>query len=212
MKSRVWLILLLFIASVGVLVWLYDGKAFTPSRHARSSWHEIVVDLEACGHYKHMKSRQYDRFSEIAAAEGHPEAERLFRAIAYSEHLQEQNLAAAIRRLGGNYAPPREIALFGGRTEENLARCIAFERARFANHSDAGIRRALSRENRYAARLLIWAAAADLREIMLLERRESRVPEHFAVCPVCGNLYGSAALDRYCPHCLTAVGEFVLFD
>ena len=98
MKLRLLSILLLFVASVGVLVWLYDGKAFTPPKHSRSSWHEIIVDLEACGRLKHLKARQYKHFAEIAAAEKRPDAERLFRAIAFSEQLQEQNCASAIRR------------------------------------------------------------------------------------------------------------------
>lgn len=212
MRVRLSLILLLFVASVGALVWLYDGKAFTPGRRSRSTWHEITVDLEACGHRKHLKARQYGRFAEIAEAERRPEAARLFRAIACSELLQEQNLAAAIHHLGGSYTPPKEMALYGGSTTNNLERCLAMERYRFDRHSDAGIRRAMSRGNRYAARLQVWAAANDLREIILLERLEEAPVESFAVCPVCGNLYGSGHLDRYCPHCLTSGEEFIRFE
>lgn len=212
MKPRLYPILLLFVVSVGILVWLYAAQAFTPRRHTRPTRHEIVADLEACGRRKHLKARQYDRFAEIAAVEGRPDAERIFRAIAFSEHLQERNLAAAIRRLGGNYLPPREIALYGGATDENLIRCLAFERNRYTRRSDAEIRHAMSRNNRYAARLLIWASAADLREILLLERRLEVGPEQLAVCPVCGNLYSAVRLDRYCPHCLTSGEAFVRFE
>ena len=212
MKLRLLSILLLFVASVGVLVWLYDGKAFTPPKHSRSSWHEIIVDLEACGRLKHLKARQYKHFAEIAAAEKRPDAERLFRAIAFSEQLQEQNCASAIRRLGGSYTPPPEISLFGGPTDRNLERCLGIERYRFGKRSDAEIRRALSRENRYAARLLIWAAATDLREIFLLEHRTGFETESFAVCPGCGNLYSTNHLDHYWPHCLTPGEEFVRFE
>lgn len=212
MKGRPLLILLLFVASVGVLVWLYDGKAFTPARHSRSTWHEIAADLEACGRRKHLKARQYGRFAEIAEAERRPEAARLFRAIACSELLQEENLAAAVRHLGGSYAPPKEMALYGGSTQRNLERCLAMERYRFSSHSDAGIRRAMSRGNRYAARLQVWAAATDLRQILLLERLEEAPAEGFAVCPVCGNLYATGHLDRYCPLCLTAGEEFIRFE
>lgn len=206
------LILLLFVASLGALGWLYNGKAFRPERGAKSSRHEISVDLEACGHHKHLKARQYDHFAAIAAAEGRHTTERLFRAIACSEHLQEQNCASAIRRLGGRYTPPGEVALFGGTTNGNLERCLAFERYRYGKRSDAEIRRAMSRGNRYAARILIWAAAADLREIDLLERQIEGEASGFAVCPVCGNLYASTHLDRYCPHCLTSGEQFVRFE
>lgn len=211
MKLRLSLILLLFVASVGVLVWLYDGKAFTPPRHTRSTWHEIIADLEACGRRKHLKARQYAHFAEIAATEKRFAAEGLFRAIACSEQLQEQNLAAAIRRLGGSYTPPKETALYGSSTADNLERCIGYERYRFRRHSDAEIRRAMSRGNRYAMRLQVWSAATDLREIMLLEHLDGVSAEGFAVCPRCGNLYDAAYLDRYCPHCLTSGEEFIRF-
>lgn len=212
MKIRLLLILLLFVASVGVLVWLYDGKAFLPPKHARSTWHEITADLEACGHRKHLKARQYRHFAKIAAAEHQYPAERLFRAIACSEELQEQNLAAAIHRLGGSYTPPGDIALYGSSTAGNLERCIGIERCRFDRHSDAEIRRAMSRGNRYAARLQVWAAANDLRQIMLLESLGRNSASGFAVCPRCGNLYATTYLDRYCPHCLTAGEEFIRFE
>lgn len=212
MKIRLLLILLLFVASVGVLVWLYDGKAFLPPKHARSTWHEITADLEACGHRKHLKARQYRHFAKIAAAEHQYPAERLFRAIACSEELQEQNLAAAIHRLGGSYTPPGDIALYGSSTAGNLERCIGIERYRFGRHSDAEIRRAMSRGNRYAVRLQVWAAANDLRQIVLLESLGRNSASGFAVCPRCGNLYATTYLDRYCPHCLTAGEEFIRFE
>lgn len=212
MKIRLLLILLLFVASVGVLVWLYDGKAFLPPKHARSTWHEITADLEACGHRKHLKARQYRHFAKIAAAEHQYPAERLFRAIACSEELQEQNLTAAIHRLGGSYTPPGDIALYGSSTAGNLKRCIGIERYRFGRHSDAEIRRAMSRGNRYAARLQVWAAANDLRQIVLLESLGRNSASGFAVCPRCGNLYATTYLDRYCPHCLTAGEEFIRFE
>lgn len=212
MKLRLSLILLLFVASVGVLVWLYDGKAFIPPRREKSSWSEIIADLEACGHRKHLKALQYDRFAQIAAAEKRSDAEHLFRAMAFSEHLQEQNCILAIRRLGGTYAAPRPGAIFGGPTDGNLERSIAEERRSYNERRDAEIRRAMSRGNRYAARLLVWAAAADLRKIFLMECRNGVGARAFAVCPLCGNLYAAEFTDRFCPFCLTDGAEFVRFE
>ena len=205
------LILLLFAGAAGRRVSLRHAlpKARTTQK---ASWNEIIADLNACGRRKHIKALQHAHFAEIAASENRPEAERLFRALAFSERLQEQNCAAAIRRLGGEYRPPRPGTLFGGSTDGNLDRCIQAERRSYHEHRDAEIRRAMTRGNRYAARTLVWASAADLKSIFLLECRPGSRECAFAVCPVCGNLYATEYLDRYCPFCLTDGEKFVRFE
>ncbi len=206
------LILLLFAVAAGMLV-RFGHVPSRASRNARkASWNEIIADLNACGRQKHLKAVQHVHFAEIAASENRPEAERLFRALAFSERLQEQNCAAAIRRLGGKYLPPRPGALFGGATDGNLERSIQAERRNYNRQHEAGIRRAMSRGNRYAARTLVWASAADLRTILLMEARSETQNRAFAVCPVCGNLYATEYLDRYCPFCLTDGEKFVRFE
>ena len=108
-------------------------------------------------------------------------------------------------------------AFFGGTTDGNLERSVAYERQAHAGRSGADIRRAMERGNRYAARILTWASAGDMRNIALLERcrQEGRnAPDtgRFAVCPNCGNLYPSEYADWYCPACLTEGKRFVLFE
>ena len=164
-----------------------------------------------------VKSVQYDHFAGIAADEERHTAERLFRAMAFSERLQENNCATAILHLGGHYTPPGKIIIFGGTTDGNLERSVAYERQAHAGRSGADIRRAMERGNRYAARILTWASAGDMRNIALLERcrQEGRnAPDtgRFAVCPNCGNLYPSEYADWYCPACLTEGKRFVLFE
>lgn len=127
------------------------------------------------------------------------------------------NCATAILHLGGHYTPPGKIIIFGGTTDGNLERSVAYERQAHAGRSGADIRRAMERGNRYAARILTWASAGDMRNIALLERcrQEGRnAPDtgRFAVCPNCGNLYPSEYADWYCPACLTEGKRFVLFE
>ena len=160
---------------------------------------------------------QYDHFADIAADEKRHTAERLFRAMAFSERLQENNCATAILRLGGHYTPPGKIVIFGGTTDGNIERSIAYERQAYAGHGGADIRRAMERGNRYAARMLTWGSAGDMRVIALLEhyRQEDRnAPDtgRFAVCPNCGSLYTSEYVDCYCPACLTDSERFVRFE
>lgn len=212
MTLRKMLFFLLLVVAAGILVWLFRDSPRTPRNSRKAAWSEIIADLNACGRRKHIKAAQHDHFARIAAAEKRPEAERLFRALAFSERLQEQNCAAAIRRLGGEYRPPRPGTLFGGSTDGNLDRCIQAERRSYHEHRDAEIRRAMTRGNRYAARTLVWASAADLKSIFLLECRHGSRECAFAVCPVCGNLYATEYLDRYCPFCLTDGEKFVRFE
>ena len=170
MKLRLGLILLLFAASAGILAWMYYAATREPRSPKGSPWAETLADLDACCRRKHVKSVQYDHFAGIAADEERHTAERLFRAMAFSERLQENNCATAILHLGGHYTPPGKIIIFGGTTDGNLERSVAYERQAHAGRSGADIRRAMERGNRYAARILTWASAGDMRNIALLER------------------------------------------
>ena len=217
MKLRLGLILLLFVASAGILVWLYYAATREPRSPKGSPWAETLADLDACCRRKHVKSAQYDNFAAIAAGESRPDAERLFRAMAFSERLQEHNCAQAILRLGGSYTPPVRIVLFGGTTDDNLERSIGYERRNLGERHGTEIGRALRKGNRYAARMLTWAAAGDMRNIVLMGhyRQEDRnAPDtgRFAVCPNCGSLYTSEYVDCYCPACLTGSDRFVKFE
>ena len=217
MKLRLGLILLLFVASAGILVWLYYAATREPRSPKGSPWAETLADLDACCRRKHVKSVQYDHFADIAADEKRHTAERLFRAMAFSERLQENNCATAILRLGGHYTPPGKIVIFGGTTDGNIERSIAYERQAYAGRGGADIRRAKERGNRYAARMLTWAAAGDMRNIVLMGhcRQEDRnAPDtgRFAVCPNCGSLYTSEYVDCYCPAFLTGSDRFVKFE
>ena len=197
MKLRLVLILLLFAASAGILVWLYCAAARTPRVPQAPPWAETLADLDACCRRKHVKSVQYDNFAAIAAGESRPDAERLFRAMAFSERLQEHNCAQAILRLGGSYTPPVRIVLFGGTTDDNLERSIGYERRNLGER--------------------IRASAADLRNAALMERCRSAGSDEpdscrFFVCPECGNIYAAEHLDYYCPICLTGRERFVRFE
>lgn len=96
MKLRLGLILLLFAASAGILAWMYYAATREPRSPKGSPWAETLADLDACCRRKHVKSVQYDHFAGIAADEERHTAERLFRAMAFSERLQENNCATAI--------------------------------------------------------------------------------------------------------------------
>lgn len=216
MKLRLGLILLLFVASAGILVWLYYAATREPRSPKGSPWAETLADLDACCRRKHVKSVQYDHFADIAADEKRHTAERLFRAMAFSERLQEHNCARAILHLGGTYTPPGKVILFTGTTDGNLERSIAFERRTVGERRGADVGRAIQRGNRYAGRMLAWASFADMRNAVLMEYCRQAGKQHpdscrFFVCPGCGNIYAEEYFDYYCPFCLTGNERFIQF-
>lgn len=214
MKLRPLLILLLFIASAGVLVWLYFTATREPTRPAESPWVETLADLDACCRRKHVKSIQYNHFAAIADKEERRAAARLFRAMSFSEKLQENNCATVIVRLGGSYTSPSKVMVFSGSTDSNLARSIDYEQRTISQRHGQEIDRAMEKGNRFAARSLIWAAAGDLRHVVLMEQcyRDKDGEAVFLVCPTCGNLYDEAYCDPYCPLCLSSERKFVRFE
>ena len=117
MKLRPSLILLLFVASAGILVWLYYAATRGPRPPKSSPWADTLADLNACCRCKHVKSAQYDHFAGIARQEREHDAERLFRAMAFAQRLQENNCSSAIVHLGGSYTPPGKIVIFSGTTD-----------------------------------------------------------------------------------------------
>ena len=117
MKGRPLLVLLLFAASAVILAGMYYAATREGTTTRQDKWAGVLSDLDACSRRKHVKSAQYDHFAGIARQEREHDAERLFRAMAHAERLQEYNCANAIVRLGGRYAPPERVTVFHGRRQ-----------------------------------------------------------------------------------------------
>lgn len=219
MKERPLLVLLLFAASAVILAGMYYGATRGGEENRQEKWTETLADLDACSHRKHVKSAQYGHFAEVARQERQHDAERLFRAMAHAEGLQEYNCAKAIVRLGGHYAPPKKVSVMPGSTADNLRRSIDSLRRTAGGGNAAEIDRALEKGNRYAARVLVWARAAEMRHLELMEICHHRLTtgegsadlQGYLVCPTCGNIYPAAYSDPYCPACLTDGRRFILF-
>ena len=110
----------------------------------------------------------------------------------------------------------RRTADTTGTTARQVARAIVVERKLHDREAGEMIRRAMEKHNRYAARILTWTAASDLKHLILLEHYQSNAghfpPDRgYAVCPHCGNTFDTAYCDPYCPFCMTADEEFVRY-
>lgn len=194
MKGRPLLVLLLFAASAVILAGMYYAATHEGAAARHDKWADVLSDLDACSRRKHVKSAQYDHFARIAGEEREHDAERLFRAMAHAERLQEYNCANAIVRLGGHYSPPSKVAVFRGTTDDNLRRSIDYERRPPEGGHAADIDRALQKGNRYAARVLIWARAGDMRHLALMETCRRRLAGD-GIAGAQESIAGSAAND-----------------
>ena len=159
-------------------------------------------------------AEQYGRAARQAADEGWIGAERLFRALSYSEQVHELRFVEAILQLGGEYRPPRSLYVRVKSTEENLREAMRPTRLRHSLERVEGIDRVIQEGNRYAARLLIRYAAADNRRLRILSSYrlvQEPEPQHYLVCPRCGYLCEELFLDPFCPQCYLNSAYFKRF-
>ncbi len=218
MKLRPLFTLLLFVVSIGILVWIYYAATRAPKTSPPNMWQEVVADLEVCSRYKFIKANQYDHFALVADEEMAVASAQLFRAMAYAARIQEKNCADAIVRLGGRYAPPSKIVVFHSTTADNIDRSVAYEQYNRQLGGDKAVRRALKHGNRYAARTLVWAAAGDRVHLQLLERHRQTIDSGaegsggYLICPTCGNIYTTVDYDTFCPFCLTDGKQFIRIE
>ena len=216
MRLRLLFIFCVLIAAAA-LGWVFSYASHDQGAPKTSIWAENIEDLEECCRIKSAKASLYDAYAATARREKRSNAMCLFQALAASERIHEANCAEALRLLGGQYTPSlRRQADTTGTTAEHVARAIAVERRLHDEQEGAMIRRAMEKHNRYAARILIWTAASDLKHLILLEHYRSNAGKFpsdrgYAVCPTCGNTFDTAYCDPYCPFCLTDDDEFTRY-
>ncbi len=217
MKIRPLIILILFITSTAVIVWLYFAADSITFHKKGEQWASVVTDLNACMHRKELKSRQYDHFAGVAQRERRPHTAALFMAMAHSERIHQERLAVIIENLGGGASEVVDVALFNATTPINLKHSIKYARNTLQSHSNREIERAFANKNRYAAQALVWAAASDAAHIHLMDMHLGEdcaiiIPTTYCVCPECGDITLEEYSHNICPICLTDSYEFVLFD
>lgn len=177
-------------------------------------WPRSLAALDDAVYATRLHAENFDAAARQAASEELPGAERLFRALAHTERIQELGYIRAIRRLGGEYAPPARVVVRVRTTRRSMQQALETLRREYLQRAEA-IGGALEEGNRYAARLLIRSAAAGNRscravESYLLQRGDRETPVYL-VCPHCGYLCDDRHSDPYCPQCQTDGRRFLRF-
>ncbi len=192
--------------------------ALLPACHPRQSgalffWPRSLESLTAAAHITRDNAENFESAARQAAAEERPGAERLLRALAHAERIQETGYVRAIRRMGGSYAPPEQVLVKVRSTRRNMERILAhLQESRLQGYQT--IDDVLKEGNRYVARLLIRNAAATNRCMHAVERymrQGERAASAYWVCPQCGYLCDDGHRDPYCPQCLTDGRRFLRF-
>jgi len=183
-----------------------------PHDTVRMFWPESLASLDEATRRCRASAENLEAAARQAEQEDLPGAERLLRALARAERIQERSCVEAIRRLGGRYTPPARIVVRIRTTRDNLEQLLLSLRD---DRTPAGtIDRAIEEGNRYAARLLIRSAAAENRRLRLVEsylQRGERNTSAYWVCPRCGYLCDEGHRDPYCPQCQTSGERFLRF-
>lgn len=189
-----------------------------PACHPRQSgamffWPGSLESLTSAAHITRDNAENFESAARQAADEERPGAERLLRALAHAERIQETGYVRAIRRMGGSYAPPERVEVKVRTTRKNLERMLVrLQESRLRDCEAIDV--VLKEGNRYVARLLIRNAAATNRCLHAVERylrQGERSAPAYWVCPQCGYLCDDLHRDPYCPQCLTDGRRFLRF-
>lgn len=218
MKLRLVLILLLFAASVGILVWLYCAatRRFPGRRRSRRGPRRSRTSTPAAAA---NTSNRSNTTSSPRSPSGNParmpsgcSGPWLSPNGCRSTTARRPSCtwAAATRlRSGSSSSEARPTATWSGVSSTN------------SGASASGtVRRSTARCGKTTAMrrgLLARQQPADRRNAALLEHCRRSGKDHpdscrFLVCPGCGNIYAAGDPDPYCPFCLTRSERFVRFE
>lgn len=206
MKRRPIFVFVAFLAAVALVALV--GRAAV--RGEEAPLRREIEELQRCGHRRHLDAAAYASYAGQARREQARQAAGLFEAMARSARLQERYCALAVTRLGGSYAAPPESVPEPQGADADLAQALRSGREGLAGVRYEGIVRMMEAGNRYAARVLIWVAAGEMRNLVLLEQCASCGGASciYLVCPTCGVICDQDHCDLFCPVCLTDSRRF----
>jgi len=167
---------------------------------------KTVRNLQATYNGKVNTYVRYLAYAERAQDEEYGEVASLFRAAAYAEHVQQRNLAAAMRKMG--FEPGRRISVpVVKSTPENLRRAAndIESSGRHAMYPQL-MKEAKAEGSEDAARAFRYVMESESQHAMLfkaavskLHRMNAEESHLYYVCNVCGTIAERA--DKPCPIC-----------
>lgn len=176
---------------------------------------QTLANLNAAFQGESNAAHRYAAFAEKAAAEGHAQVARLFRAAARAESIHRDSHKKAILSLGGEIKDFKLEELKVGATAENLRAAIKGETYERDTMYPEFLTQAKKDDAKPAVRTLLYAQKAEAEHARLyqeaLDNLGKNVETPIYVCKVCG--YTVTKLpDRNCPSCREPVSNYERID
>jgi rubrerythrin len=131
---------------------------------------KTIANLNAAMQDEANAAHRYLLFARRADEEGHREIAKLFRAVAQSELVHEQNHRKAIAALGGKAQEVELAAVAIGSTRENLERPLRREAQEAGERYPEFMEQARRDEAEAAYRSFRWARDAEAKHAKLFAR------------------------------------------
>lgn len=162
-------------------------------------------------------SAKYAAFAVKAREEGNNGVAKLFEAASKAESIHAANHMKVLQSLGekmDDFKPEFEVKT----TAENLQAAIDGETYEATTMYPQFLADAKAEKVQKAEKSFTWAFDTEKKHQqfytnaleVLKANGENKLPVEYAVCPVCGNTYDKATLDKKCAFCQTSQEKFFM--
>ena len=163
-------------------------------------------------------SAKYAAFAQKAKSEGNDAIAKLFEAASKAESVHAANHSKALAGLGEKMDPFTPVFEVKS-TAENLQNAIDGETYEVNTMYPQFLADAKAEKVANAVKSFTWAWETEKKHEQfytnalqaLKTNTQNTLPLGYAVCPVCGNTYDKAKMDKNCAFCQTSQEKFILF-
>lgn len=178
---------------------------------------KTIANLKAGIKGETTASAKYAAFAQKAKEEGKDTIAKLFEAASKAESIHATNHTKVLEELGEKmeeFKPEFEVKT----TAENLQAAIDGETYESTTMYPQFLTDAKTEKVQKATQSFTWAFDTEKKHMQfysdalqaLKANTVTALPFTYAVCPVCGNTYNNATLDRKCAFCQTSKDNFVI--
>ncbi|MEI6050164.1 MAG: ferritin family protein [Bacteroidota bacterium] len=178
-----------------------------------------IENLKSAYNGESTASAKYAAFSEKAKAEGFDRVAVMFQATSKAEAIHANNHLKVLDKLGVKVDGPQLGAFKVLSTAENLTDAINGETYELETMYPGFIAAAEKEKSADAIKSFSWALDTEKKHdafyktalTTLTGGGEKSLPEHWLVCPVCGNTYDLGTVTTACDFCMTPKEKFIAF-
>ena len=178
---------------------------------------KTVENLKAGIKGETTASAKYAAFAVKAREEGNDTIAKLFDAASKAESIHAANHRKVLEGLGEkmeDFKPEFEVKT----TAENLLAAIEGETYEAKTMYPQFLSDAKAEKVEKATKSFTWAFDTEKKHASFYQKAldalkanaENKLAFQYAVCPVCGNTYEKAVLDKKCAFCQTGEEKFII--